>query len=392
MSRKHSVQTAQGVIAEHLPFGIIQASGTTVPSDGAIGYAPGCIFHHVDGTAGVVLYVNDGTAAAAEFNAMSGSNDGVLALSTTQIVVNEDSNDTDIRVESNAVAAFLNLDGSGCLNGQLSVGAAVPTNPQAQVALLPPANLTGVTADQSYYHMTLLPGGATVVPTGTAPIVASLNVAEPNITATGTVTVAATVRIADAPTEGSANYALWVDAGVTRLDGNLDLQDVNIVLGTATGTKIGTAITQKLGFFNATPVVQRRCRPGRPVGNHRRREPDRDRAQPRHHAPQRGAGGAGGAWAHQGRGVSGQPRRAGCDTRSPAWAQRTVPLRERQEIQEVLLTREQHEQEVRHGIERDTAAGRSAGGHCADHPAPGRQHQRWPASGAWRQQARRCSS
>lgn len=30
----------------------------------------------------------------------------------------------------------------------------------------------------------------------------------------------------------------------------------NIVVNTATGTKIGTATTQKLGFFNATPVVQ----------------------------------------------------------------------------------------------------------------------------------------
>ena len=31
---------------------------------------------------------------------------------------------------------------------------------------------------------------------------------------------------------------------------------VNIVLNTTTGTKIGTATSQKLGFFNATPVVQ----------------------------------------------------------------------------------------------------------------------------------------
>ena len=30
----------------------------------------------------------------------------------------------------------------------------------------------------------------------------------------------------------------------------------NFVLGTTTGTKIGTATTQKLGFFNSTPVVQ----------------------------------------------------------------------------------------------------------------------------------------
>lgn len=31
---------------------------------------------------------------------------------------------------------------------------------------------------------------------------------------------------------------------------------VNLTLGTTTGTKIGTANTQKLGFFGATPVIQ----------------------------------------------------------------------------------------------------------------------------------------
>jgi hypothetical protein len=30
----------------------------------------------------------------------------------------------------------------------------------------------------------------------------------------------------------------------------------NIILGTTTGTKIGTGTTQKLGFWNATPIVQ----------------------------------------------------------------------------------------------------------------------------------------
>jgi hypothetical protein len=32
---------------------------------------------------------------------------------------------------------------------------------------------------------------------------------------------------------------------------------VNLALGTTTGTKIGTAAAQKLGFYNATPVAQR---------------------------------------------------------------------------------------------------------------------------------------
>jgi hypothetical protein len=42
-----------------------------------------------------------------------------------------------------------------------------------------------------------------------------------------------------------------------ELSGNKSLADgANIVLGTTSGSKIGTAVTQKLGFFNATPIVQ----------------------------------------------------------------------------------------------------------------------------------------
>jgi hypothetical protein len=41
------------------------------------------------------------------------------------------------------------------------------------------------------------------------------------------------------------------------LGGDLTFGDgINIPLKTTTGTKIGTATTQKLGFFNATPVIQ----------------------------------------------------------------------------------------------------------------------------------------
>jgi len=38
--------------------------------------------------------------------------------------------------------------------------------------------------------------------------------------------------------------------------GDIESADKNIILGTTAGTKIGTATNQKLGFFNATPVVQ----------------------------------------------------------------------------------------------------------------------------------------
>lgn len=48
----------------------------------------------------------------------------------------------------------------------------------------------------------------------------------------------------------NGSEAVVVGQNVTIADGK------NIALDTTTGTKIGTAVGQKLGFFNATPVVQ----------------------------------------------------------------------------------------------------------------------------------------
>lgn len=44
--------------------------------------------------------------------------------------------------------------------------------------------------------------------------------------------------------------------GANTFTGAQTLSDVDVVLGTTTGTKIGTAVTQKLGLWNVTPVVQ----------------------------------------------------------------------------------------------------------------------------------------
>lgn len=48
--------------------GIMLAYGTTVPSDAATGYAPGCLFIDTDGTTTSKLYCNIGTKASANFN------------------------------------------------------------------------------------------------------------------------------------------------------------------------------------------------------------------------------------------------------------------------------------------------------------------------------------
>jgi hypothetical protein len=47
-----------------------------------------------------------------------------------------------------------------------------------------------------------------------------------------------------------------LSCGALTLNGNLDASTRDIVTDTTTGTKIGTSTTQKIGFFNATPVVQ----------------------------------------------------------------------------------------------------------------------------------------
>jgi hypothetical protein len=61
---------------------------------------------------------------------------------------------------------------------------------------------------------------------------------------------------------GNPTLADWFDQDVKTTGSPtfaaLTITDAgNVALGTTTGTKIGTGTTQKLGFYNATPVVQR---------------------------------------------------------------------------------------------------------------------------------------
>lgn len=51
--------------------GILIAYGNTVPTDATSGYAIGCLFMHTDGGDGTALYVNEGTAASCDFNAIT---------------------------------------------------------------------------------------------------------------------------------------------------------------------------------------------------------------------------------------------------------------------------------------------------------------------------------
>lgn len=61
----------------------------------------------------------------------------------------------------------------------------------------------------------------------------------------GSLTIAGASPVAN-PTTGAQTFAF----DVTMSDG------VNIIVDTTTGTNIGTAVTQKLGFWGVSPVVQ----------------------------------------------------------------------------------------------------------------------------------------
>jgi hypothetical protein len=83
------------------------------------------------------------------------------------------------------------------------------------------------------------------------------------ILATSTTTGAAVARItcgADGSTSVSGTLSVTGSSTLTGLlttNGGITLGDAqNIAFNTTTGTKIGTATTQKIGFWNATPVVQ----------------------------------------------------------------------------------------------------------------------------------------
>lgn len=67
MSATLKQQSADGVIARSAR-GITWVVGTTKPTDGGVGYAPGCIFMDQDAAQGSQFYINEGTATSCDFN------------------------------------------------------------------------------------------------------------------------------------------------------------------------------------------------------------------------------------------------------------------------------------------------------------------------------------
>lgn len=211
-------------------LGTALAVGTTPATTGTIRLATG-------GT----IYFRD-NADSANLNAISKTSGDVVTFGSadvntditgnTIVRVNDGARDVDFVIESDTNASHFVSDAAFLGIGGFSFGSAIVANPQAYFYVAPPANATGVTASQSYYHSYFTTQAAVTIPAGTAPIVATTRIDEPNITATGTVTDATSLYINAAPTEGTRNTSLWVDAGVVRFDAGL-LVNTTALTGTA---------------------------------------------------------------------------------------------------------------------------------------------------------------
>jgi hypothetical protein len=94
----------------------------------------------------------------------------------------------------------------------------------ASTAMRLEADLTGAAGDTGRLSfMNVVPNIITQTATETITDIVSVLINEPGITdnLTGDITNATTLKVANAPTEGENNYAVWVDSGSVRLDGSL---------------------------------------------------------------------------------------------------------------------------------------------------------------------------
>lgn len=71
MSKPVNLHDGGGIALTNETGQVIVGYGTTVPTDGAANYVTGALFVHTDGAAGTAAYLNEGTAAAADFNAVT---------------------------------------------------------------------------------------------------------------------------------------------------------------------------------------------------------------------------------------------------------------------------------------------------------------------------------
>lgn len=179
---------------------IVGAFGNTVPSDAATGFYTGCVFMHLDGGAATSLYVNEGTTASADFNALQVAGS---AISTTAITfptagtVTIPANTAAALGVTDATTTILAFDTRNTLKNINSVG-------------LTGVAVTVATEAAVHQNATVNIAAKTITYTGTATVTSSLGaqlyVNAPTFTdaGAGTITTVSSVHIAAVAAAGGS--------------------------------------------------------------------------------------------------------------------------------------------------------------------------------------------
>jgi hypothetical protein len=114
--------------------GFLEASGTTVPTDGTAGYATGCTFKKIDGAAGTSFYVNEGSATSCAFAAVAGltaAQEALLGATPGTVTA------------SKAVIVDANLHQDVVHTASLNIGATGATTALVLAGMTPGAGIVG---------------------------------------------------------------------------------------------------------------------------------------------------------------------------------------------------------------------------------------------------------
>lgn len=233
----YTTNDSNGVIDAWLTGSVARFDSSSVSSAGAL------TFDAASAPAGTSVYAVHDNSGDLTLNCKTGKEIHFAIAGTdevdiggTETVINEASGDRNFRVETSECAYALYTDG-----GKDAIVLGDNTDSSSADKLVNVARATRTsTANTSYADLWVQPSGAVTVPTGTTGVVASAYFKEPNISATGTVTSAATVYIADAPDEGGTNNnSLHVASGTTLLGGALTISSGGFTVtgdSTVTGT------------------------------------------------------------------------------------------------------------------------------------------------------------
>lgn len=201
-------------------------------------------FAAIIGTTGVfsgVLKTDDATDATSTTAASLQTDGGIACVKDVWIGAQLNVAGIGPHVIGGATVGWARLLVTGSFTSDASSNVAIGTRFTGEI--------TGGSGDTNYLTGTQL---FNTIVTQTASqnigVISQLRINEPGITdnLTGDITVAATVHIVNAPTEGESNYALWVDSGNVQIDDDL------IVSGTLTAgtiaaddnvTRIGSVTT-----------------------------------------------------------------------------------------------------------------------------------------------------